>query len=160
MTDTEYEVKCIGCGIDYIARINRNGYCPVCKAERAAQSRHRYYEKRKQNNKAIKAELIDCEICGKLFNAVLSDQKRCPACQLVHERDNKRQNTIDYRRKHFDCIQIKVPKGKREDIKQMAAVNGDSLQSLYTKGEKLYNAIYALSESDRDRVLEMLGIKL
>ncbi|MBR1421900.1 MAG: hypothetical protein IJ571_00460 [Ruminococcus sp.] len=50
--------------------------------------------------------------------------------------------------------------GMEYEVKCMAAMNVDSLQSLYTKGEKLYNAIYALSESDRDRVLEMLGIRL
>ena len=160
MNGMEYEVKCIGCGTDYIAHSSRNGYCPECKAQRAAQTRHRYYEKRKQNNKAIKEELLACTICGKLFNSALSDRKRCPTCQLVHERDIKRQNTIDYRREHFDCIQIKVPKGEREEIKRMAAANGDSLQSLYTKGEKLYNAIYALSESERNKVLKALGVSL
>lgn len=160
MNGMEYEVKCIGCGTDYIAHSNRDGYCPECKAKRAAQTRHRYYEKRKQNNKAIKEELLACVDCGKLINAILSSQKRCPTCQLVHERDMKKQNTIDYRREHFDCIQVKVPKGEREEIKRMAAENGDSLQSLYTKGEKLYNAIYALSEGDRNKVLEMLGISL
>ena len=160
MNGMEYEVNCIGCGMSYTAHSKRDGYCPLCKADRAAQSRHKYYEKRKQEQKETKRGLVDCVICGKLFNAVLSDQKRCPTCQLVHERDIKRQNTIDYRREHFDCIQIKVPKGEREEIKRMAAANGDSLQSLYTKGEKLYNALYALDQSDRDRILDMLGVSL
>lgn len=160
MNGMEYEVNCIGCGTSYIAHSSRDGYCPECKAKRAAQTRHRYYEKRKHEQKEAKRGLVDCVICGKLFNAVLSDQKRCPTCQLVHERDIKRANTIDYRRERYDCIQVKVPKGERELIKQIASDNGDTLQSLYTKGQKLYKALYALDQSDRDRILDILGVSL
>ena len=136
-----FEVTCKDCGCKYLANRNRDGYCETCRSERIAQTKRKYYEHRKVNNNEMKDQLSRCVKCGKLFNAVNSRQTLCGACQLCKEREQHRQETYKNRREKADCIQFRVQKGKRKEIKAYAAERGMNITELILESLKLYTGM-------------------
>ena len=137
---SEYTVKCKECGKIYLAGINRAGYCETCRTARAAATKHKYYEKRKEHNKEVNKELVACVVCGKRFNPVNALQLRCSACQRCKEREAGRQATYKNRREKVDCIQFRVPKGEREKLKAFAEEHGMSLTEFILEALEQYKS--------------------
>lgn len=136
-----YLVACKICGNPYESKINRRGYCEKCRLEKLAESKHKYYLKRKEHNSEIKDLLKPCAQCGKLFDARHTSQTLCDVCQLLKERNYKMSSSNEYRKNMVDCIQFKVPKGKREVIKAYAAERGMNLTELILESLKLYTGM-------------------
>ena len=84
-----YLVACKNCGIPYESKINRRGYCEKCRLEKLAESKHKYYLKRKGHNSEVKDLLRPCAQCGKLIDTRYTSHKLCDVCQLLKERNYK-----------------------------------------------------------------------
>ena len=127
----EYLVKCRNCGKLYSAQSNRIGLCNDCKALSTANSKHKYYEKRKAKGLPLKNEpfYTKCEVCGKGFYSD-GGQKICSVCA-------RQKNIADnnaFRSDNTDSLSLRVPKGMRDEMKQIASDNGLTLTSLVMRG--------------------------
>ncbi len=151
-----FNVICKDCGKEYHSDINRNGYCEECRSKRIAKSKHKYYESRKGTRADIKDKLTACEQCGRLFDAKMSSQKLCSICQLLKERNYRMTSSNQYRKDNQDVIQIKVPKGMRDDLKKYAASRNMSLTSLIRLSLELEKSIYSLPQERIDRITELI----
>ena len=151
-----YIVTCKDCGKTYQAARNRDGYCESCRARRMAETRHRYYEKRKEHRKEVSNTIPRCENCGKKFVPSNDSQKLCEKCQFLKESNYRMTNSNQYRKEHTDAIQFKVPKGNREVLKECAADRGMNLTEFILDSIRLNQSIYSLPEEERQKIYDIL----
>ena len=151
-----FEVTCKDCGKKYNSDINRDGYCEVCSSKHIAESKHKYYENRKQTRAETKEKLTACEQCGRLFDAKNSAQKLCSICQLLKEREYKMTASNQYRKENQDVIQFKVPKGRRDELKDYASSRGLTLTGLVLDSVRLYQDIFSLPDDQIDKIFELI----
>ena len=152
-----YEVTCKECGKKYYAKVNRDGYCEVCRSNRIANTRHNCYKNSKADRNTVKDTLIKCEYCGKLFTPVNSAQKYCKSCRPLKEQEYRTAATNSYRKENNDVIQFKVRKGERDKLKRYAGSKGLSLTDLIISGIELmknYDALPAEVQKEIDEIME------
>ena len=155
-----YEVTCKECGKKYFAEKNADGYCEVCRSRKITGSRHKYYEKRKENKAKVKGTLVKCEQCGKLFSPVNSAQKLCESCQYLKEIGYKMTASNNYRKENNDVIQFKVKKGERDKLRQYASDIGMNLTELLLTGIETVKYLNSLPDDKRREIEAQIHLPL
>lgn len=149
----EYKVKCRECGKVYTANVNRNGLCTECKAIKTAESKHKYYNKRKANGGSLKKEPIFkiCVDCGKEFDTT-GTQTRCPECarKLIDNNKNKK------RAEQTTTLSLRLPKHVHEELKTLASDNGLSLTSLILQSNEFYKTFLNLPLNAQNAIRLMI----
>ena len=147
-----YPVTCVECGKEYFSAVNRNGYCDECRSKKIAETKHNYYETRKVKRAEVRDKLKKCTECGRIFNAVKSDQELCDKCQFLKENNYRMTASNQYRKDFKDVIQIKVQKGRRDELKEIAGKYGMNLTTLIVQSIDFYQSVYDLPREDIDKI--------
>lgn len=151
-----YEVTCTECGKKYLSAVNRDGYCEECRSRKIAETKHNYYETRKVKRAEVRETLKKCKNCGKVFNAVKSDQELCEKCQYLKESNYKMTASNQYRKDFNDVIQIKVPKGQRAEIKKVAGKYGMNVTDYFRTSIDFFDTVHSLPKAELDKIYAII----
>lgn len=125
---------CDICGKEFVGN-GTTSKCPDCRL------------KIQHDNGTVKDRLVGtidkCEMCGKEYTVTASKQKYCAECQDKY-RYTKAQGKAKTKwlNKVYDRIELKVPKGERENIKAHAKSTNESLN------EFLNRAVFSQMQRD------------
>ena len=152
----DFEVTCKNCGKKYIAKVNRNGFCDDCRAVKLSETKHRYYEKRKQKYFEVKPpQEALCTMCGKTFMTQLNEHI-CPDCKLITSREKAIKRSNEHRKYTSDPISVRFEAGTLSQLKDTAQINKISVQELLRRGCRMYTQYLCLTDKERSLIDDIL----
>jgi predicted HicB family RNase H-like nuclease len=112
---------CKGCG-DTFSGSSQTEYCPKCRKIR--------YEYSSDKVIGYSDKCIDC---GTEFIRTSPAQKYCAECSKKHSTASATKAKAAYNNKAYDRIEMKVPKGQKENILNHAKSQGESLNQFLNR---------------------------
>lgn len=133
----KYTVECLRCGKQYESGLNRNGYCPECKMERQKERNAKYQERKFQHSARAIGSADICQKCGKPYIVKSGSQVLCQDCIAAGVKLTRSKVVTASRNKLYDSIQIYVPKGQKQVLKEFVQQHNMSMNEFVNLGISL-----------------------
>jgi Zn finger protein HypA/HybF involved in hydrogenase expression len=116
-----YDKICKHCGNTFKGT-GHTEFCPKCR-----DTKYEY------SSDKVVGGTYKCENCGTEFIVTSGSSKYCEKCREEMTKKNKQKAVINYKKKAYDRMEIRFPKGEKERITNHAEKQGESLNQFFVR---------------------------